>query len=88
MNLVTSTSRLDSGLTENPAFSRLPPIKIQNPDAAPKQRPGKGKIDPDALEAMQRDPNFNKMVRKFNATVMMCMPNKGGQPPTRRGIQS
>jgi len=89
VNLVTSDSRLDSSLTDNPAFSRLPPIKIQNPDAAPKQRPGKGKIDPDALEAMQRDPNFNKMVRRFNATVMMCMPNKDSkQPPTRRGIQS
>ena len=88
LNLVTSVSHLDSSLTDNPAFSKLPPIKIQNPDAAPKQRPGKGKIDPEALEAMQRDPNFNKMVRRFNATVMMCMPKKGTQPPTRRGIQS
>ncbi|WP_138438069.1 ATP-dependent helicase [Marinobacter shengliensis] len=89
IGLVSAGSRTDTSLTDNPAFSELPPIKIQNPDAAPKKRFGRGPVDEKALEEVQRDPNFNKLVNRFNATVMMCMPAGGRKaPPTRRGIES
>jgi DNA helicase-2/ATP-dependent DNA helicase PcrA len=88
IGLVTAEAKADTSLTDNPAFSKLPAIKIQNPDAAPKTRPGRGEIDPQALAAMQKDPNFNRVVKRFNATVMMCMPKGASQTPTRRGIES
>ncbi len=89
INMVKAECREGSSLTDNPAFSKLPPIKIQNPDAAPSKRPGRGKIDPETLEQVQRDPNFNKLMSRFNATVLMCMPAGGrSAPPVRRGIES
>jgi DNA helicase-2/ATP-dependent DNA helicase PcrA len=84
VDLVRAESRTATALTDNPAFSKLPPIKIQNPDAAPKKRPGRGEIDPDALEALHRDPGAQKLIKRFNATVLMCMPKS---PANKEGAQ-
>jgi DNA helicase-2/ATP-dependent DNA helicase PcrA len=88
LELVIAEARSETALTDNPAFSKLPAIRIQNPDAAPKTRPGRGEIDAKALASVQKDPGFNRLVKRFSATVLMCMP-KGSQNshPVRRGIE-
>jgi len=85
VNLVRAEARNETSMTENAAFSKLPPIKIQNPDAAPRRRPGRGKIDPDALASFERDPQAQKMMKRFNATVLMCMPRKAAHSTTTEG---